>query len=110
MPFLKRLVGELARKAAQDPRVRDAAQKVFEQQIKPKAESAWQRAKPEVEAVWDKAKPEVESAWQKAKPGVQAAKEKAFATATDLADRVKRGVAEAAKPHDREPPSKPEPK
>ena len=96
MPFLKRLVGELARKAAKDPRVRDAAQKVFEKEIKPRAESAWKKAKPEVEAAWQRAKPEVESAWEKAKPGVEAAKKKAYATATDLADRVKRGVKEAA--------------
>ena len=104
MPFLKKLVGELARRAARDPRVRDTAQRVFEQEIKPRAESAWKRAKPEIEATWEKAKPEVEAAWDRAKPQVEAAKDKAFTAATDLADRVKRGVNEAAKAPDRDPP------
>ena len=83
--------------------MRDAAQRVFEKEIKPRAESAWKRAKPEVESAWEKAKPEVEAAWEKAKPGVEAAKKRAYATATDLADRVKRGVEEAKATPDREP-------
>ena len=81
MPFLKSLVTQIARKAAQDPRVREKAKQVFEEEIKPRAESAWQRAKPEVEAAWEKAKPEVEEA-----------KQKALEKAGDLAGRVKRGI------------------
>ena len=84
MPFLKSLVREVARRAAQDPRVRDTAKRVFEEEIKPRAKTAWEKAKPEVEAAWEKAKPEVE-----------AAKKRALAKAADLADRVKRGVEES---------------
>lgn len=84
MLFLKRLVREVARRAAQDPRVRDTAKKVFENEIKPRAKTAWEKAKPEVEAAWEKAKPEVE-----------AAKRRALAKAADLADRVKRGIDES---------------
>ncbi len=81
MPFLKSLVAQIARKAAQDPRLREKAKQVFEEEIKPRAESAWQSAKPEVEAAWEKAKPEVEEA-----------KRKALEKAGDLAGRVKRGI------------------
>jgi hypothetical protein len=84
MLFLKRLVREVARRAAQDPRVRDTAKNIFENEIKPRAKTAWEKAKPEVEAAWEKAKPEVE-----------AAKRRALAKAADLADRVKRGIDES---------------
>ena len=87
MPFLKSLVREAVRKAAQDPRIRETASKVFENEIKPRAKTAWEKTKPEVEAAWKKAKPEVE-----------AAKERALSRAADLADRVKRGIEESAKP------------
>jgi uncharacterized membrane protein (UPF0182 family) len=95
MLFLKRLVREVARRAAQDPRVRDTAKNIFENEIKPRAKTAWEKAKPEVEAAWEKAKPEVEAAWEKAKPEVEAAKRRALAKAADLADRVKRGIDES---------------
>ena len=85
MPFLKNLVREAVRKAAQDPRVRETASRVFENEIKPRAKTAW-----------DKAKPEVEKAWNKAKPEVEAAKQRALSKAADLADRVKRGIEESA--------------
>ena len=78
MPFLKSLVRQVVQRAAQDPRVREAAKNVFEQEIKPRAKTAWEKAKPEVEAAWEKAKPEVE-----------AAKKKAVKGAVNLADRVK---------------------
>ena len=94
MPLLKRLVTEVARKVAQDPRVRDTAKKVFEDEIKPRAKTAWKKAKPEVEAAWDKAKPEVQAAWERAKPELKAAKEKAFVKAADIKDRVSRGIDE----------------
>lgn len=85
MPFFKSLVREVVRKAAQDPRVRDTAKRVFEDEIKPRAKDAW-----------DKAKPEVEAAWERAKPEVEAAKEKAMKKAATLADRVNRGIQESA--------------
>ena len=85
MPFFKSLVREAVRKAAQDPRVRDTAKRVFDDEIKPRAKDAWEKAKPEVEAAWERAKPEV-----------QAAKEKAMKKAATLADRVNRGIQESA--------------
>lgn len=85
MPFLKSLVREAVRKAAQDPRVRDTAKRVFEDEIKPRAQDAWAKAKPEVEAAWERAKPEVE-----------AAKDKALKKAARLADRVNQGIQQSA--------------
>ncbi len=85
MPFFRSLVREVVRKAAQDPRVRDTAKRVFEDEIKPRAKDAW-----------DKAKPEVEAAWERARPEVEAAKEKAMKKAATLADRVNRGIQESA--------------
>ena len=87
MPFLRSLVREVARRAAEDPRVRDTAKKVFEDEIKPRAKTAWEKAKPEVEAAWEKAKPEVEAARKRAMEG-----------ASNIADRVKRGIEESRKP------------
>lgn len=84
MPFLKSLVRQVVQRAAQDPRVRETAKNVFEQEIKPRAKTAW-----------DKAKPEVEAAWERAKPEVEAAKKKAVAKAADLTDRVKREIRDA---------------
>ncbi len=83
MPFLKTLIQQAVQKAAQDPRVRDTAQRVFENEIKPRAKTAW-----------DKAKPEVEAAWEKAKPQVAAAKAKAAQRAAELTQRVKQEVRE----------------
>ncbi|MDE0125444.1 MAG: hypothetical protein OXN97_12800 [Bryobacterales bacterium] len=85
MPFFKSLIREAVRKAAQDPRVRDTAKRVFDDEIKPRAKDAWEKAKPEVEAAWERAKPEV-----------QAAKDKAMKKAASLADRVNRGIQESA--------------
>lgn len=85
MPFLKSLLREAVRKASQDPRVRETAKRVFDDEIKPRAKDAWEKARPEVEAAWERAKPEV-----------QAAKEKAMRKAADLADRVNRGIQDSA--------------
>lgn len=84
MPYLKHLVRQVVQRAAQDPRVRKAAKDVFEQEIKPRAKTAWKKAKPEVEAAWERAKPEVE-----------AAKNRAVAKAANLTDRVKREFQDA---------------
>lgn len=94
MPFLRQLVREVTRRAAQDPRVRETAKKLFEDEIRPRAQSAWEKAKPEVEAAWEMAKPEVE-----------AAKKRAMAEASNIADRVKRGIEESRKPREAPPPS-----
>lgn len=85
MPFLKALVHDLARRAAQDPRVRDTAQRLYENEIKPRAKDAWERTRPEVEAAWEKAKPEL-----------QAAKEKALSTSAEIAGRVKQRIEESS--------------
>lgn len=77
----------MARRAAQDPRVRETAKNVFENEIKPRAKTAW-----------DKARPEVEAAWEKAKPELEAAKRKAIDTAADFRERVSRGVDESNAP------------
>ena len=99
MPFLKSLVRQVVRRAAQDPRVRDTAKKMYEEEIKPRAKNAWEKAKPEVEAAWEKAKPEV-----------QAAKEKALQGASNLADRVRREIKDsgASKPDSPAEKHKPE--
>ncbi len=55
MPLLRSLVRAVFQKAASDPQVREKAQKVFEDEIKPRAKDAWERARPEVEAARDKA-------------------------------------------------------
>lgn len=83
MPFLKTLIRQAVQKAAQDPRVRNTAQRVFENEIKPRAKTAWNKAKPGVEAAWEKAKPQVE-----------AAKAKAAQRAVELTQRVKQEVRE----------------
>ncbi len=85
MPFLRTLVREVARKAAQDPRVRDAAKRVLDNEIKPRAKEAWQKAKPEVEAAWERAKPEV-----------QAAKERTVKKAANIANRVNQRLQKSA--------------
>ncbi len=85
MPFLRTLVREVARKAAQDPRVRDTARKVLEDEIKPRAKEAWQKAKPEVEAAWERAKPEV-----------QAAKERTVRRAARIAGQVNERLRKSA--------------
>ncbi len=55
MPFLRSLIGHALRQAANNPRVRETAKQVFEDEVKPAAKDAWQKAKPEVEAAKDKA-------------------------------------------------------
>lgn len=55
MPFLKSLVREAVRRAAQNPRVQETAKQVYADEIKPRAKEAWDRAKPEVEAAKAKA-------------------------------------------------------
>lgn len=89
----------MVRKAAQDPRVRDTAKRVFDDEIKPRAKEAW-----------DKTKPEVEAAWERAKPEVQAAKEKAVKKAANLADRVNRGLKEASAARQKPPTEESDPK
>ena len=89
----------MARRAAQDPRVRDTAQRVFENEIKPRAKTAWEKAKPEVEAAWEKAKPELETA-----------KRKALDKAADIRDRVARGVDEFNAPKPDRPAERGDPK
>ena len=97
MPFLKSLVREVARKAAQDPRIRETAKKVFEDEIRPRAKNAW-----------DKAKPEVEAAWEKAKPEVEAARQKALSKASDLTDGLKRRIEKSAASRTEPSKSKPD--
>ncbi len=85
--FLRNLIRQAVRKVAQDPRVRETAKRVFEEEVKPRAKSAWEQAKPEVEAAWEKAKPEVE-----------AAREKLKARAVDFTDRVRKEIHVEKKP------------
>ena len=61
MPFLRSLIGQAVRKVASDPRVREAAKQLFEDDVKPLA-----------------------------KPGVAVAKDKAIKGAARLAARVKK--------------------
>lgn len=97
MPFLRSLVREVARKAAQDPRIRETAKKMYEDEIRPRAKNAW-----------DKAKPEVEAAWEKAKPEVEAARKKALSKAADLTDGLKRRIEKSAVAGTERPNSKPD--
>lgn len=97
MPFLKSLVRQVVQRAAQDPRVRDTAKKMYEEEFKPRAKTAWEKAKPEIEAAWEKAKPEV-----------KAAKERAMQGASNLADRVRAEIKDADVSKPEHPTEKPE--
>jgi len=55
MLFLRSLIGHVVRKAASDPRVRETAKKMYEDEVKPRAKDAWKMAKPEVADAKDKA-------------------------------------------------------
>ncbi len=55
MPFLRSLIGQAIRQAANNPRVRETAKQVFEDEVKPLAKDAWEKAKPEVAVAKDKA-------------------------------------------------------
>ena len=55
MPFLRSLIAQVVRKAASDPRVRDTAKKLYEDEVKPLAKDAWKMAKPEVAGAKDNA-------------------------------------------------------
>ena len=92
MPFFRSLVSQAVRRVAQDPRVREKAKEIINNEIKPRAKNAWEQAKPEVEAAWEKAKPEVE-----------AAKKRAVKGAASLANRVKREIKES-RPGSKEDP------
>ncbi len=92
MLFLKKLIGEAIGRAAADPRIRQAAKDVYEDKIKPTAQSAWDKARPELEDTWKKTQPKMEEAWAKAKPKVAAATKKAASEAGRLADQIKQEV------------------
>ncbi len=96
MPLWKSLIGTAVRKAAEDPRLRQAAKDVFEGKIKPKARSTWDKAKPEIEEQWERAKPRMEEAWAKTKPVMAEATKKTALEAGKLARQVKRGIQERA--------------
>ena len=53
MPGFRYLLTEAARKLASDPRLRAKATEVFEQEIKPRAQAAWEEAKPRAQAPKD---------------------------------------------------------
>ncbi len=55
MPFFRSLIGQAIRQAANNPRVRETAKQVFENEVKPLAKDAWEKTKPEVEVAKDKA-------------------------------------------------------
>lgn len=72
MPFLRALIRQAVRQAANDPRVRETAKQVFENEVKPRAKDAWKKAQPEVAV----------------------AKEKALQGAARLASRIKKEIDE----------------
>ncbi len=51
--LLHRLLFDVARKAAADPRVRAKAVDVFEREVKPRATAAWAETKPKLDAARD---------------------------------------------------------
>ena len=51
--LLHRLLFDVARKAAADPRVRAKAVDVFEREVKPRATAAWAETKPRLDAARD---------------------------------------------------------
>ncbi len=51
--LLHRLLFNVARKAAADPRVRAKAVDVFEREVKPRATAAWAETKPKLDAARD---------------------------------------------------------
>ncbi len=102
MPGFRYLLTEAARKLASDPRLRAKATEVFEQEIKPRAQAAWEEAKPRAKAAledakprakaaWDEAKPRAKAAWDGAKPKLRAAKDELREVARDspAADRAR---------------------
>ena len=50
MPLLRSLLMRTALRIASDPRIQAKAAKVYEGEVKPRAEAAWSRAKPKLEA------------------------------------------------------------
>jgi hypothetical protein len=53
MPLIRNLLLKAVQQIAADPRVRAKASEVIEQEIKPRAESAWRDTKPKLAAVRD---------------------------------------------------------
>ena len=49
MPLLRTLLFRAARRLATDPRTRQMAADAYREEIKPRAQAAWQKAKPRVE-------------------------------------------------------------
>ena len=49
MSLIRRFVIRAAQALAQDPEARAKASKLFEEDIKPRATDAWQKAQPEIE-------------------------------------------------------------
>jgi hypothetical protein len=49
MPLFRRLLARVAQQLAADPRVQQKASEVYEREIKPRAEKAWQQAKPKLQ-------------------------------------------------------------
>ena len=53
MPLLRRVLMMAAQRLAADPRVRQKAAEVFENEVKPRAKTAWREVEPKVQAVRD---------------------------------------------------------
>jgi hypothetical protein len=77
MPLIRNLLLKAAQQLAADPRVRAKASEVIEQEIKPRAEAAWQDTKPKLAAVRDELQDIAAEADPVAQPREFAAKLKA---------------------------------
>ena len=94
MPLFRRLLAAAVQRIAADPRARAKAAEVYENEVKPRAEAAWQKNKPKVEAAWQQNKPKVEA---KAADLKEYARKKATRENLEkLADKVKQRVAMAS--------------
>lgn len=54
IPFLRALIRQAVLQAVNDPRGRETAKQVFENEVKPRAKDAWKKAQPEVAVAKEK--------------------------------------------------------
>jgi hypothetical protein len=59
MVFLQRILLYAARRVASDPRTREKAAEMYQNEIKPRAEAAWRETKPKIERAAEGAKAEL---------------------------------------------------
>jgi hypothetical protein len=74
MTFLHRVLLYAARRVASDPRTREKAAEMFENEVKPRAEAAWRETKPKIERAAQGVKAELRDIAAEADPRVEPAR------------------------------------